>query len=76
MQVRYAFVLGENDALQKLRDGVEENLIHKILKGSSGETTSKVDEDRPNKKEAYRWPLSICPSKECGAKLASSSSLG
>ena len=54
MQVRYAFVLMENDALQKLRDSVEENLIHKILKGSSGETTGKVDEDRPNKKEAHQ----------------------
>ena len=41
-----------NDALQKLRESVEENLIHKILKGSSGETTGNVNEDRPNKKRS------------------------
>ena len=57
-----------NDALQKLRESVEKNLIHKILKGSSGETTGNVNEDKPNKKHT-RWPLNICSSKECGPDL-------
>ena len=39
-----------NDPLQQLRDSVEKKLIHEILNGSSGETASKVDEDRRNKK--------------------------